>query len=300
MKIAVVEFPDSDAAALVEVEDGKASVIDGASPSDLIAVALDPEKWPGRGAPIDLNHLRFRSPVERPPSLRDFMAYDAHLINTLAGLGQKPNPAWYEEPVFYFSNPVAVIGDGDTVRRPRNSVKVDYEVEVAAVIGREASDIDSDAPDALGCIAGFTLMNDWSARDLAAREMKHFLGPVKGKDFATSLGPWLVTPDELRGLNEGVLDEPIRARVNGEVCTDSTFAGMTFNWRQILARASANTTLVPGDVIGSGTVGFGCLLELRTKNKELGREKYTFLRDGDVIELESPAFGTLRNIVGPA
>jgi fumarylacetoacetate (FAA) hydrolase len=226
------------------------------------------------------------------------MVYEAHLVNSLSAWGQKPPHSWYDEPVFYFSNPAAVIGDGDPVRRPRRCAKLDYEVELAAVIGCEASDVDAADPRALDCIAGFTLMNDWSARDLAAKEMKHHLGPAKGKDFATSLGPWLVTADEFGDeLADGVVSETVTARVNGEVFTQNTFAAMTFSWPLIVQHASANTTLIRGDVIGSGTVGFGCILELRSKNKEIGFEKYRFLDDGDVVEVEAPRLGTLRNIV---
>ncbi|GAA4546360.1 fumarylacetoacetate hydrolase family protein [Pseudonocardia xishanensis] len=297
MKLAVARLGADRIPTVVEVDGEKATVVVGAAAADLVEVAVHPQRYTGRGESIALADLELDPPLARPASLRDFMAYDAHLINSLAGLGQTPHPSWYEEPIFYFSNPAAVIGHGAAVRRPRGSVKLDYEVELAAVVGREAADLDAEDPAALDCLAGFTLMNDWSARDLAAKEMRHHLGPVKGKDFATSLGPWLVTPDELP-IVDGVVDVPVVARVNGAVHTDNTFRDMTFDWRRILARASANTTLVPGDVIGSGTVGFGCLLELRTRNKELGEERYRFLADGDVVEIEAAGLGVLRNVVG--
>jgi 2-keto-4-pentenoate hydratase/2-oxohepta-3-ene-1,7-dioic acid hydratase in catechol pathway len=296
MKIAVADT-DGSGEVLVEVTGSQVQVVAGATPTDLVAVLVDPGAYPGRGATFPVAAVQFRAPVALPPSVRDFMAYEDHIKNSLSGLGQTVPPAWYEAPVFYFSNPVAIIGPDDDVRRARGSTKMDYEVEVAAIIGTAASDVDADDPRALDCIAGFTLMNDWSARDLSAREMRHFMGPAKGKDFATSLGPWAVSRDEFGGLPGGVMDERVVARVNGEICTDNTTKGMTFNWPRIIAHASANTTLVPGDVIGSGTVGFGCLLELRTRNKDLGVEKYTFLADGDVVEIESEKFGVLRNTV---
>jgi 2-keto-4-pentenoate hydratase/2-oxohepta-3-ene-1,7-dioic acid hydratase in catechol pathway len=298
MKIAVACPAGSDADVLVEVVDDVVLPILGAVPDELAPVALAPNRWPERGAGIPVMEVRFRAPVAHPPSIRDFMVYEAHLVNSLSAWGQQPPASWYEEPVFYFSNPAAVIGDSDPVRRPRRCTKLDYEVELAAVIGREVSDVDAADPHALDCIAGFTLMNDWSARDLAAKEMKHHLGPAKGKDFATSLGPWLVTADEFgEELSEGIVSEKVTARVNGEVFTQNTFAEMTFPWPVILQHASANTTLIPGDVIGSGTVGFGCILELRNKNDDIGFEKYRFLSDGDVVEVEAPRFGVLRNIV---
>jgi 2-keto-4-pentenoate hydratase/2-oxohepta-3-ene-1,7-dioic acid hydratase in catechol pathway len=298
MKLAVVRPNGHEHDMLVEVVDDVVFPITGATRDELVTVACEPGGWPERGACLPVTEVRFRAPIARPPSIRDFMAYEAHLVNSLAAWGQIPPESWYAEPVFYFTNPAAVIGDGDPVRRPRRCTKLDYEVELAAVIGYEVSNVDASDPHALDCIAGFTLMNDWSARDLAAREMKHHLGPAKGKDFATSLGPWLVTISEFRGeLSGGVVSESVVARVNGEVYTKNTFADMTFPWPAIVQRASANTTLLPGDVIGSGTVGFGCLLELRNKNKVLGFEKYRFLEDGDVIEVETPRFGSLRNIV---
>lgn len=299
MKIASVRLPDSTTA-LAEVVGTDVQIIEGASGNDLLSVLTDPDSWTARGASVPIDTIRFLSPVPQPVSLRDYMAYEDHIKNSLNGLGQTVNPDWYRAPLCFFQNPNAIIGPEDAVRRPKDCTRLDYEVEIAAIIGREASDIDPDDPNALDCIAGFTLMNDWSARDLSAKEMRHFMGPVKGKDFATSLGPWVVTPDEFTSLKTGVIDQHVVARVNGKVTTDNNFSGMYFKWPQILAHASANTRLVPGDLLGSGTVGFGCLLELRTKNKELGSEVYTFLADGDVVEIETPMFGVLRNVIGLA
>jgi fumarylacetoacetate (FAA) hydrolase len=211
---------------------------------------------------------------ERPISIRDFMAFEEHVRNARAvtGRGEVPE-AWYAAPRFYFSNPSAVYGDGDDVPKPPDTAALDYELELACVICAD------------GRPEGFTIMNDWSARDLQAREMQVGLGPAKGKDFATSLGPVLVSVDQL----PADLDLRAVARVNGEVRTDSRTGGMHFSWEELLAAAARNTPgLVAGDVIGSGTVGRGCILEH-------GDERW--LTPGDVVELEIEGIGVLRNRV---
>jgi fumarylacetoacetate (FAA) hydrolase len=176
-------------------------------------------------------------------------------------------------PVFYFSNPAAVYRDGDEVPKPADTQALDYELELACVVGAD------------GRPEGFTVMNDWSARDLQMKEMSVGLGPAKGKDFATSFGPELVSPDEL----PDDLDMRAVARVNGEVRTDSRTGGMHFSWDELLSAAARNTPgLQRGDVIGSGTVGGGCILEH-------GDERW--LQSGDVVELEIEGIGVLRNSV---
>jgi fumarylacetoacetate (FAA) hydrolase len=178
---------------------------------------------------------------------------------------------WYEVPVFYFSNPTAIFGPEQAIPYPDGTAKLDYELECAAVIG------------ANGSIGGFTVLNDWSARDLQRQEMRVGLGPAKGKDFATSLGPVLVTPDEFDGT-AGTMT----ARVNGEERSRGELGAMYHGWDALLARAAQNTALRPGDVIGSGTVGSGCILEQGD-----GR----WLQRGDVVELEIEGIGVLRNTV---
>lgn len=210
----------------------------------------------------------------RVPSIRDFMAFEEHVRNARAVTGRgDPPEAWYEAPRFYFSNPAAVYRDGDDVPKPGDTAALDYELELACVIGED------------GRPEGFTIMNDWSARDLQAREMQVGLGPAKGKDFATSLGPVLVSVDELPS------DPDMRAiaRVNGDVRTDSRTGGMYFSWEALLAAAARNTPgLRSGDVIGSGTVARGCILEH-------GDQRW--LAPGDEVELEIEGIGVLRNRV---
>jgi fumarylacetoacetate (FAA) hydrolase len=217
--------------------------------------------------------MRRQFPQGRPPSIRDFFAFEEHVRNARANRGLEVPEAWYEIPVFYFSNPAAIYRDGDEVPMPTDTEALDYELELACVIGED------------GVAEGFTIMNDWSARDLQMKEMSVGLGPAKGKDFATSLGPELVSPGEL----PGDLDMRAVARVNGEVRTDSRTGGMQFSWDELLAAAARNTPgLQPGDVIGSGTVGSGCILEHGD-----GR----WLQRGDEVELEIEGLGVLRNTV---
>jgi fumarylacetoacetate (FAA) hydrolase len=199
------------------------------------------------------------------------MAFEEHVRNARANRGADVPAAWYEAPAFYFSNPGAVYRDGEEIPKPADTEALDYELELACVIGAD------------GRPEGFTIMNDFSARDLQAREMRVGLGPAKGKDFATALGPVLVSVDEL----PADLDLRAVARVNGEVRTDSRTGGMFFSWEQLLAAAARNTPgLLAGEVIGSGTVGRGCILEH-------GDQRW--LQVGDEIELEVEGIGVLQN-----
>jgi fumarylacetoacetate (FAA) hydrolase len=218
-----------------------------------------------------LAEVRLRPPVLRPPSVRDFNTFEAHAKRARALRGQELPPEWFERPAFYFSNPAAIYGPDDEIPYPQDTEELDYELEVAAVIGAD------------GAIGGFTIMNDWSARDLQRSEMKLGLGPVKGKDFATSLGPVVVTPDELGDLRLEMV-----ARVNGEERSRGNLGDMFHSWEAIVAAAARNTTLLPGDVLGSGAVGGGSILDHGD-----GR----WLQRGDVVELEVEGIGVLRNQV---
>jgi fumarylacetoacetate (FAA) hydrolase len=224
-------------------------------------------------AEYPLDEVVLRAPVLHPPVVRDFYAFEQHVKTARGARGLEVPAEWYEEPVFYFSNPAAIFGPEEEVPYPQGSDELDYELELAAIVG------------AGGAIGGFTVMNDWSARDLQRAEMRVGLGPAKGKDFATSLGPVVVTPDEFDGTTGAMV-----ARVNGEERSRGDLASMYFSWERIVARAALNTRLLPGDVLGSGTVGTGCILELGD-----GR----WLQPGDLVELEVEGIGVLRNTVGP-
>lgn len=238
--------------------------------------------------------VSFLPPVAQPPSVRDFYAFETHVRNARARRGLEVPPEWYEAPVFYFSNPGALLGHAAPVARPASTRALDYELEIACVIGTRARDVAAD--DWRSVVAGFTILNDWSARDVQRTEMAVGLGPAKGKDFATSLGPALVTLDELRDRFTPVegrgdrLDLVMEARVNGRVLSRANASDLHFTFGQMIARASADVYLFPGDVIGSGTAGNGCLLEL-------GLETHPWLQPGDEVTLEIERLGVLTNRV---
>ena len=218
------------------------------------------------------------APVPRPPSIRDFFAFEGHVQAGWRRRGGDIPPAWYAAPAFYFSNPACVQGPGASVRRPEATRMLDFELEIAAVIG------------AAGEIAGFTLMNDWSARDVQAQEMTVGLGPSKGKDFATSLGPWLVTPDELPTAR-GRLTVEATVSVNGEVLSRTSAAEQHWSWAELAGHAARDTVLEPGDVLGSGTLNRGCLLELGP----LGGERW--LEPGDTVVITADGMGELAAVI---
>lgn len=224
-------------------------------------------------------------------SIRDFYAFEQHVKTCRAQRGLAMVDEWYQVPVFYFSNPNSIIGDGDSVSAPHGCQELDYELELAAVVGTEAKDLVAD-DSALDCLAGFTIYNDFSARDLQRIEMKVGLGPSKGKDFANALGPSLVSVEELQDCwSDGRPSLEMTASVNGQVYSRGNSRSMYWTWPQLLAHASRDTTLLPGDVIGSGTVGTGCILELTPE--EVGG----WLKPGDCIELTIERIGTLTNTV---
>jgi fumarylacetoacetate (FAA) hydrolase len=221
-----------------------------------------------------VREIELLAPVPDPPSVRDFFAFEGHVAAGWRLRGGEVPPAWYAAPTFYFGNPASVHGPGEPVRRPDATRMLDFELEVAAVIGAGEE------------VAGFTLLNDWSARDVQREEMTVGLGPAKGKDFAISLGPWLVTPDDLPYAN-GRLQIEATASVNGRELTRSDAAAQYYAWPEIVAHAARDTRLRPGDVLGSGTLNRGCLLELGPLEGE------RWLEPGDVVALSAAGLGTL-------
>ena len=251
-----------------------------------------------QGEEHTLNEVILLPPIPDPPSVRDFYAFEQHVKSARALRGLGMIPEWYEFPIFYFTNNSEIFGHEQPVPYPTGSKELDFELEIACVIGREGKDIPVE--EAANYIAGYTIMNDWSARDLQRRDMKLNLGPGKGKDFATSLGPWLVTPDELASHRNGNgvserYDLTMLARVNGREISRGNLRDIHYSFPQMIAWASQNARLRAGDVLGSGTVGTGCLMELQ--NIELGTQVQPWLQPGDLVELEIEGIGVLRNSI---
>ncbi len=241
-------------------------------------------------ASFGLDEVKLLAPL-RPTTLRDGYAFEQHVKTANANRGREVPEEWYRFPIFYFTNPNAVFGPEDEILIPHYTQAMDYELEIAVIIGRGGRDIRPE--DAPNHIFGFTLFNDWSARDVQREEMKVGLGPAKGKDFASSFGPVIVTPDELAdraASKPGIYDLALSARVNGKTRSRGNFKDMYWSFGEIIARASDSVDLLPGDVIGSGTVGTGCLLELT-------RAQGPWLKSGDVVELEAERIGILKNVV---
>ena len=254
---------------------------------------------------VDAAGTRPLAPVPHPPSCRDAYAFRQHVATARRNRGVEMIPEFDQYPVFYFTNHNAIIGEGVLVVEKDHLHKLDFELEAAVVIGKKGRNISAGNADRY--IAGYTIMNDFSARLLQMEEMKLNLGPAKGKDFATAIGPWLVTPDELESKKLGTefgdkYDLRMTARHNGEQISEGNLKQMDWTFAEIIERASYGVDLLPGDVIGSGTVGTGCYLELNgtaaLKAKEKG-ESYdpVWLQVGDRIELEIENLGTLTHTI---
>jgi fumarylacetoacetate (FAA) hydrolase len=250
------------------------------------------ERLQGLGAPTE--PLAYSPPILIPPSVRDFYAFEAHVRNARRKRGfDAPPPEWYEAPTFYFSNPACLIGHEQPVRKPPDTNALDFELEWAVIIGRAGGDFSLQEAEA--AIAGFTLLNDWSARDIQAREMRvgagtrqgeglrHLAGSVGG--HARRAGGVARTPTP-RAAAAG--HSRLTARINGQLITQGLASEMHWTFAELIAHASRNTRLQIGDVIGSGTVGGGCLLEYPDGT-------YPWLQPGDVVELEAEGIGVLRN-----
>lgn len=247
-----------------------------------------------------LDQVQLLAPLA-PRSIRDFVAFEEHVegvriaIDGIAGVV----PQWYEAPTFYFTNPHTVRGTDETIGIPAGCEELDFELEVAAVIGGVAGSDGSnlDAQAAHRHIFGYMVFNDWSARDLQRREMKVSLGPCKGKDFASTLGPWIVTADEFEHLHDadGFLPIQMRVSVNGEEIGFDLLSNMGWPFAELVAYASADSVVRPGDVLGSGTCGSGCLAELWGRN---GAKTPPPLQPGDTVSMSVEGIGTISNTVG--
>ena len=241
----------------------------------------------GEPIAIRLDEAKLFAPVPVPNSFRDFYAFEEHVKTCRDKRGLSMVPEWYEIPVFYFSNHRSIVGHEASIKKPEYTKQLDFELEIACVIKKKGKNIPREQ--ALEYIAGFTILNDWSARDEQRKEMAVGLGPAKGKDFATSIGPYLVTLDELEDRRSGEhWDLKMHARINGKKVSSGNAKSLYWSFAQMIERASQDCELLPGDVIGSGTVGTGCILEL-------GPEVHRFLEPGDVVELEIERLGILKN-----
>jgi 2-keto-4-pentenoate hydratase/2-oxohepta-3-ene-1,7-dioic acid hydratase in catechol pathway len=229
--------------------------------------------------------------------VRDFIAFEEHVEGAAPSVSAEAGVVaeWYQAPVFYFSNPYSIVGPYDDVAIPEGSRQLDFELEVAAVIGAQGSDLTP--TQARRAIAGYTILNDWSARDLQRREMRVGLGPVKGKDFATTLGPCLVTADEVERYrdSDGFLDLEMVVEVNGVQIGRDLLSNMAWPFEELVSYASRNTMVRPGDVLGSGTCGNGgSLAELWGRR---GRVDPPPLRPGDVVTMTVHELGVISNTV---
>ncbi|HZW39854.1 MAG TPA: fumarylacetoacetate hydrolase family protein [Ignavibacteriaceae bacterium] len=256
----------------------------------------------------DKNTIKMLAPVPHPTSCRDAYAFRQHVEAARRNRGVEMIPEFDQYPVFYFTNHNAIFGEGEIIVEEDHFQKLDFELEVAIVIGKNGKNIK--AEEAGNYIAGYMIMNDFSARQLQMDEMKLNLGPAKGKDFATAIGPYLVTPDELEDYlieteHGPRYDLRMTAHHNGKLVSDGNMKDMNWSFEEIIERASYGVELLPGDVIGSGTVGTGCYLELNgtwaMQAKKEGKE-FTpiWLKDNDTIELEITGLGILKNKISKA
>jgi 2-keto-4-pentenoate hydratase/2-oxohepta-3-ene-1,7-dioic acid hydratase in catechol pathway len=274
-------------------------------PADLTMLGLLAADQAGRevaaaaaGNEIGLGEVRLLPPLY-PPSMRDFVSFEAHVAGVRRSVeGQDGVPdSWYEQPTFMFASPHAVIGAHDQVPVPAGCTLLDYELEVAAVIGRDGRNL---TPAQAGeHIAGYTILNDWSARDLQSREMRTGLGPAKGKDFAATLGPCIVTADELAPYQRGDrLDLDMTVLVNSVRMGGDRLAHMAWSFAELVCYASRSAWVRAGDVIGSGTCAGGSLAEAWGRS---GRLEPPPLGPGDVVTMTVQGIGTISNevVAGP-
>lgn len=319
MKLVTFQNPDGQARAGWLTEDGVVDmnlVSNGQLPIDMLSFIdnhetqrslIDANGWANADATYPLNQVRLLAPLPNPRSFRDYIGFEMHMLNASRSFGHSIGAAWYEMPIFYFTNHQAIYGPDDEIKRPSKETKLDIELEIACIIGKKGSGIRAD--EAQPYIFGYTIFNDWTARAIQRREMEVPLGPHKGKDFANAIGPCIVTADEMEAyrctINEADFSDPLRfphgpkdrldlrmqTRINGVTVCEGNYKTVFYNFGQMIERASENgVTLMPGDILGSGTVGWGSLIE---NNFSVHRP----LEPGDMVELEIEGIGVLRNRV---
>ncbi|TNM38348.1 fumarylacetoacetate hydrolase family protein [Nocardioides albidus] len=281
---------DSGATQAAVLQDGLLYPVAGAaSVLDLIGDGLDALLAHGRGAleaatPVSVDEVRLEAPL-RPPSMRDSMCFHEHIVNCMGTV----DPLHSKFPAFYLSNHAAVIGPSDDAAISPGCEAFDYEMEVAAVVGRPGSNIRPE--DARDHIVGYTMYIDWSARDLQMEEMEVRLGPAKGKDGATTIGPVLVSADELEPLRSGKgFDVAMSVAIDGQPISTGNWSTINWSFDDVVAYTSRGTHLQTGDVLGSGTVGKGCLFEQRALDPDGFRG---WLREGEVVTFEVDLIGRM-------
>ncbi|MFK7981031.1 MAG: fumarylacetoacetate hydrolase family protein [Saprospiraceae bacterium] len=254
-----------------------------------------------------LSEVQLLAPIPKPPSVRDFLGFEQHMLNASKSFGHTISEVYYDIPVFYFTNHHAIYGPDDAIKRPDAETKMDLELEIAVIMGKKGHDIE--AADANDYIFGYTVFNDWTARSIQKQEMMLPLGPAKGKDFANAFGPCIVTKDEFEQYRcdinradhpehlkmplttDSRFDIKMSARINGETICEGNYKTAYWNFPQMIERASRNNvSLMPGDILGSGTVGWGSLIENAFS-------VHRPIEPGDVVELEIEGIGVLKNTV---
>lgn len=303
MKLATIRYQDNVFAGILKDENFYSfQEVDSRLPNDMIAFIEGYDTYKGvveqklaqATATCAASDAVFLSPIPRPRTFRDFMCFEEHVINSGKAAGFSKDvldgmmAVWKKMPAFYFSNTNVFYGAGEPIKMHPVSQRFDIELEIGVIVGKEG--INLSAEEAMDHIFGLTILNDWSARDIQMEEMKMQLGPAKGKDYANSMGPVIVTMDELRRYavdgDPQRFDMATKLYRNGELIRENNTKSIYHSYGDMIAHASRETAVYPGDVLGSGTIGGGAFLEY------FGSQP--FISAGDVIEMEVEGIGTLR------
>lgn len=299
MRLATYTLDGRDRAGVV-VDDGVHPLPEGATVLDLVRAGLPAALESGERAlsapAVPLAAVRLRPPLQ-PPSVRDFFTFEEHVEGAMKTVAPDAGvaPEWYDAPTFYFTNPATLVGSGEDVPVPPGCALLDFELEVAAVVGRDGRDLSPEQ--AREHVFGYAVLNDWSARDLQRREMRVGLGPCKGKDFASTLGPWITTADEVQHARtaDGRLALAMSVSVNDREVGRDLLSSMAWTFEELVAYASRGSLVRAGDVLGSGTCGGGgCLAELWGRS---GSQEPAPLEPGDVVQMTVEGLGTIVNRV---
>jgi 2-keto-4-pentenoate hydratase/2-oxohepta-3-ene-1,7-dioic acid hydratase in catechol pathway len=296
----IVRYEDNRQSHLAVVRHGR--ILSLQTNLDLLGVLSLPRKerdylegQAGKYLNAPLGSRKLLPPIE-PKAMRDFVTFERHITamkKTEPGSGQVPEQ-WYDAPVHLYMNPYTVFGANDVIPTPPGTQALDFEMEVAAIVLRQASDVSLE--EAPGYIAGYCIVNDWSARDIQGQEMRVGLGPSKGKDFATTLGPWITTPDELEEFrSDDRYDLEMTVKINDEVFGTDSLKNMAWSFEELLVHASRASVVGRGDVLASGTCSGGSLAEAWALN---GKGQPPALKPGDTVEMTVAGLGSIKNTIG--